>query len=178
MYCRVCGDGKHDPDSDIYQCQLGARAISPVSRLVTDKDFESGVVKIERNQLRSMSSSERNASRSFLVSNYSTAIVSGSDSEEDGEKSIMAPITKKRRKLSNSTAKYIDSRFICGSVAKVERLWSLAKFMLQNHRKSMPPVLVEVLLFLKVKRAYWDISLVYEAMNNSPTERVADVLDD
>ncbi len=42
----------------------------------------------------------------------------------------------------------------------------------------MSPVLVEVLLFLKVNRAYWDIFLVCEAMNNSPTERVADVLDD
>ncbi len=102
-------DGKHDPDSDLYQCQLGARAISPVSRLVTDKYFEQGAFKIQRNQLRSMSSSEKNACRSLLLSNHSTAIVSGSDSGEDGEKSIMASITKKRRDLSSSTAKYINS---------------------------------------------------------------------
>lgn len=32
--------------------------------------------------------------------------------------------------------KCMDSRFICGSVAKVERLWFLADNLLQTHRKA------------------------------------------
>ena len=47
----------------------------------------------------------------------------------------MNKITKKRRKLDEETTKYIDSSFICGSAAKVERLWSQAKLILQDHRK-------------------------------------------
>ncbi len=58
----------------------------------------------------------------------------------------------------------------------MERLWSLAKHILQTHRKSISPVLMETLLFLKVNKAYWDISVVCEAMNTESTERVEDVL--
>ncbi len=101
-----------------------------------------------------MSGCEKHSCRRLLASGRSTSIISESPSNEDEEQSITASISKKRRKLSSSTVKYIDSRFICGSVAKVECLWSLAKHILQNHRKSISPVLLETLLFLKVNKAY------------------------
>lgn len=57
---------------------------------------------------------------------------------------------RKRQKLSNSTPKYIDTRFLLCSVAKVERLWSLAGNVLTKNRKLCTPMLAEALLFLKV----------------------------
>ncbi len=89
----------------------------------------------------------------------------------------MASISK-GRKITSSTVKYIDSRFICGSNAEVERLWSVAKHILQNNCKSIFPMLLETLLLLKVNKAYWDISVVHEAMSKESTESVADVLED
>ena len=165
---------KEDSTSDLYNCKLKTRAISPTSRLVTDKAFESGVVKIQRNQVRSLTCTEKHACRRLLLSLTSTAIVSESSDDQEEEKSIMNSISSKRRKLSDEMNKYIDARFICGSVAKVERLWSLAKHILQDHRKSMSPTLVEALLFLKVNWEYWDLSVVCDAINNSPTKRVSD----
>ena len=44
--------------------------------------------------------------------------------------------------------------------------------------KHISPVLLEVLLFLKVEKAYWDIYFVCEAINNTPTEWVTDLLED
>ncbi len=45
--------------------------------------------------------------------------------------------------------------FILGSAAEVERLWSVAKNVLKDNRKSMTPLLFEALLFLKVNNSYW-----------------------
>lgn len=53
--------------------------------------------------------------------------------------------------------------FILGSVAEVERLWSIAGNILSNNRKKMSPLFFESLLFLKVNRNYWDLALVLEA---------------
>ncbi len=39
-------EGKSNPESDLFECQLGNRAISTSSRLMTHKSFEAGVVKI------------------------------------------------------------------------------------------------------------------------------------
>ncbi len=66
----------------------------------------------------------------------------------------MMSITSKRRMMNDSFEKYIDSRFICGSMAKVERLWPLAKHILQDRPKSMSPTFVGALMFLKVNREY------------------------
>ena len=45
----------------------------------------------------------------------------------------------KRRKLCAVSDEFIDARFIVGSVAKVERLWSIAKYVMTDNRKGMSP---------------------------------------
>ena len=59
---------------------------------------------------------------------------------------------------------YVDCDFILGSVAEVERLWSLVSYILPDHRKSMQPIHVEALVFLTVNESYWDKALVLEAI--------------
>ncbi len=76
----------------------------------------------------------------------------------------MENITKKRRELDEKSNKYIDANFICGSVAKVERLWSQARYLLQDHRKASTPMLAEAILFLKLNKSYWDLPMVFEAL--------------
>ena len=50
--------------------------------------------------------------------------------------------------------------FICGSVAEVERLWSVAKKVLTNNRSCLTTVMFETLIFLKINEDYWDLQSV------------------
>ncbi len=75
----------------------------------------------------------------------------------------MEKITKKHRKLDEESIKYINASFICGSVSKVERLWSHATHLFQAHRKASTPMLAQAIPFLKLNKSYWDLPLVCEA---------------
>ena len=75
-------------------------------------------------------------------------------------------ISRKRRRISQGNEKYVDTNFVLGSVAIVERLWPHAKHVLSDTRKRSLPVLVEAILFLKTNRSYWNISEVCKAMSN------------
>ncbi len=46
------------------------------------------------------------------------------------------------------------------------------KNILKNNRKSMTPLLFEVLLFLKVNNSYWGLELVCEAMKTARSAKV------
>ena len=58
---------------------------------------------------------------------------------------------------------YINCDYILGSVAEVERLWSMARYVLQDHRTSMKPMNLEALLFLKMNSGFWDLRTVAQA---------------
>ena len=58
---------------------------------------------------------------------------------------------------------YVNCDYILGSAAEVERLWSLASYVLQDHRSSMTPMNLEALLFLKVIIEFWDVNTVDQA---------------
>ncbi len=51
--------------------------------------------------------------------------------------------------------KYRNCDFVLGSVAEVERLWSIAKSMLGTQHMHMTPITLEALLFLRMNRATW-----------------------
>ena len=74
------------------------------------------------------------------------------------------------------TSPYKNVDFICGSAAEVERLWSIAKYILTDNRSRMTPAMFESLLFLKTNEEYWDMSMVMEAYtrvrNDIPNNRV------
>lgn len=56
---------------------------------------------------------------------------------------LIASSRKKRQRLVSG---YINARFVLGSAAEVERLWSLAGNM---YDPSMSPLMLETILFLK-----------------------------
>ena len=51
----------------------------------------------------------------------------------------------------NGKSQYIDCSFIMGSAACVERLWSKVDAIVSK-RKKLPPVTLEIILFLKKPR--------------------------
>lgn len=77
----------------------------------------------------------------------------------------MAERLAKRKKEDNSTSCYIDASFVFGSLAEVERLWSIAKYILSDHRQLMTPQIFEALIFLKCNARFWDDALISQAYN-------------
>jgi hypothetical protein len=53
---------------------------------------------------------------------------------------------------------------VIGSAAVVERLWSVARYILTTNRSSLSPVLFEALLFLRSNRTLWDVRTVQRAL--------------
>ena len=65
----------------------------------------------------------------------------------------------------------MDCRFIVGSVAVVERLWSTGKYVMPSHRSSMNPYLFESIMFLRFNSRFWDANITAEAVNTARSER-------
>ncbi|KAG6972787.1 hypothetical protein JG688_00003836, partial [Phytophthora aleatoria] len=61
---------------------------------------------------------------------------------------------RKRLRREHVTA-YEDFRYMLGTSAPVERLFSTAKYMLKDRRKRMGPIVFGA-LFLKTKREFWN----------------------
>ena len=53
---------------------------------------------------------------------------------------------------------------IIGSAAEVERLWSIARYILTTSRTKMAPIVFEAILFLRMNHALWDERTVMEAL--------------
>eukprot|EP01038_Epipyxis_sp_PR26KG_P014379 gene14379-19286_t len=70
---------------------------------------------------------------------------------------------QKRRKINDRL--YIDISFVVPTSNRVERLFSRAKLYLTDHRKSMLPKHLELLLYLRSNRSMWNVYTVNEAVN-------------
>ena len=53
---------------------------------------------------------------------------------------------------------------VIGSAAEVERLCSIARYILTTTRTRMTPIFFEALLFLRANRELWDEHTVKQAM--------------
>ena len=60
-------------------------------------------------------------------------------------------------------SKYINCRFILGSAAVVESLWSEEDALMSKRRHGMNPITNEAILFLKKNKDLWDVVDVNEA---------------
>lgn len=65
---------------------------------------------------------------------------------------------------SGPASPYVNCDFLYGSSAEVERLWSVAKYILIDPRKGITPQTFEALLFLKINKDYWNLELVVKAI--------------
>ncbi len=77
----------------------------------------------------------------------------------------------RKRKGEEETQNYINCDFILGSMAEIERLWSLAKNVLTDDRKNMTPLVFGAVLFLRAKSTYRNECTVKEAMENVESEK-------
>ena len=69
---------------------------------------------------------------------------------------------------------------VVGSAALVERLWSVARYILTYERSNMAPELLEAILFLYYNRDMWSLATVHRAhcalRQEKREERIAEKL--
>ena len=80
---------------------------------------------------------------------------------------------RKKQRLSilaeRPTSKYIKLGWIPCTTCEVERLFSKCRHIFSEFRKGFNPETMEIILYLRVNRAYWDISTVGEAVREWDT---------
>ena len=75
---------------------------------------------------------------------------------------------RKRSGNGNDNAQnYMNLGVLVGTSVSCERLFSAAKFIMTDLRKSMSPSLFEAILLLKVNRCEWDIYSVGKALGRT-----------
>ena len=99
-----------------------------------------------------------------------TVIIDGEDSEDevrkrDNDFALNLLKRSKKRKLS-AGSKYIDLTQIPPTSNIVERLFSAARLVLTDYRKSMDDYSFECLMFLKTNNTFWDLALFNEIYNS------------
>ncbi len=84
----------------------------------------------------------------------------------------------KRRKILVADGEYADCRFVLGSSAECERLFSMAQYIFCQNRRSISPIVLESILFLKLNERFWDAGLVSEAINSGCTRNNDEITKD
>lgn len=160
------------PDNPLFGCAMVPRYIQDDAAIVSNPHFETGVVKIqallqhtltdaEKLAVRDLRRGERDEDAVQPVQDGQPAIDPGSQSP-----STVARLQEERQMMVQQTADdYVDCSFILGSVAIVERLWSLSGHILRPERSRLLPINLEALLFLKINKRYWDEHLVQKALD-------------
>ena len=139
--------------------------------MIQNPSFEFGVVKLQKGLHNELDENEKNAVCCLLKGNFLGELSPEAEYQEAalGMKERLA----KRRKNEVSNDQYVNCDFILGSAAEVERLWSIAKYVLTENTRSMTPQMFEALMFLRLNERFWDEQLVSEAINGARSDCAA-----
>ena len=136
------------------------------------------MVKIQRNKHATLTVEETEACESLLAQDANEEGGQGTNQQSSLAERMKHRMKKRKAGLieSDLSSPYKNVDFICGSAAEVERLWSVAKYILTDNRAKLTPGMFEALLFLKTNEEYWDMATVMEAYgrvrNEIPNSRV------
>ncbi len=101
---------------------------------MTSPFFSSGVVKIQRGYKDEMFAAEKHAVECLRkIEDHSNNNVT--ENAQSTAPRIMSERLAKRRKVEHGTESYINCDFILRSVAEVERLLSMAKYVMPENRR-------------------------------------------
>ena len=136
-------------DEAIEFCPEMAARLSERAQIVLQPEFESALIKILDNKCETMSDAERLSVESLKKRQSNP---SQTDNDDDDDKLTLAQRARKRRKINeeNTSSQYLDVRFIFPSSNIVERFFSKAGYVFDDHRKRLLPQHLEAQLFLHI----------------------------
>jgi len=123
--------------------------LGPASRIIHSPMFESGICKIIENK-------ELNVDEEQAMLPFKTHMITNDDNGE----SFAEQVLKKQRIFQ-----YQDLSFIPPTSNHAERFFSAASFVMTDLRKSTLPKNLEMIMFLKFNRKWWDVKLLATVFN-------------
>lgn len=132
--------------------------ISNDSVFVHSPHFENGLVKVIDEDFDKLTWEEKEYLEPFLIT--------GQIQIQSPIKSIsyaMEALKSKKRKVTSN--EYPSLGHIPPTSNIVERLFSSARLVLTDYRKSMSPYTFECVMFLKVNRKLWDVTMVSKSVS-------------
>lgn len=162
------GFGKEGDDFEF--CTLKKKKLDLATNYDTDKAFVRGVIKIQKKMEDEMTEEEVEACEVLLKQDVEGGS-SGNDASPS-EKSFEDVMFEKKRSYTKAfSSKYVDCRFILGSGAEVERVWSMAGNVYTKRRSSTSPLVLELILYLNYNKDLWGIDQVALANTRRRSEK-------
>lgn len=140
-----------------------------------NKNFESGIIKVQNNQENSLTVAEAEALVPFLITASAVAEADAGDMEEEEDEIMdVSALLKKAKKdlpLAIGASKYVNVDFVKPTSNVVERLFSKTRKVWREDRKKMTPSHMEMVMFLSINRDLWDEMLVWKCRTNPRRRR-------
>ena len=111
----------------------------------------------------------KNACTMFLIEPEPAAPAAAAAAVADGRVDFQAALKKRKMDAEKKGSNYINLSFIPTGSVEVESLLSTAKYIATD-RARLLPVTLEMLMFLKHNRRFWDVSHVHEALQLPDSE--------
>ena len=146
--------------------------LSADAAIVQNKNFEKGVVKLQRGNERELTAGEKIQLRRFLKEDAPAEDGDEEDDDEEEEEGGLAVAqrlhdrnqARKRARMMRTSSKHRSTKRVCSTTNMVERLFSRAKLVMTDLRRSMYPRNLEMLMFLRANRHLWDEVVVQRAI--------------
>ncbi|ETN06302.1 hypothetical protein PPTG_13659 [Phytophthora nicotianae INRA-310] len=130
--------------------------LAPNADIVHSPEFEAAVVKVLAGKQETLVDDEAVILEPFLQREVPPNASAESPSEEEG----FAEHILKRRRISSEPPTYKLLRSIPPTSNAVERLFSIARAVLRLERHRLSPMTLEMILFLRINSAYWNVATV------------------
>ena len=140
--------------------------------IIMDPIFDSGLVKIIKGEEKNLTNAEREKMRKFRKQRADSMVNEDEDEDEENDPPSvnfgvdMLHLAKKQRVQLSSESEYINLAWIPATTCEVERTFSVCKRIYSEFRKNMSPEILEILIYLRLNREYWDINTVAVAVRD------------
>ena len=125
------------------------------ANIIHSHAFETGIVKVLDDAVDQLTAEEENDISCFR---QTPGMNIGNASGDDELTLVQKALKNKRRKVVHG--EYSSLNFVPPTSNVVERLFSNARLVLTDYRKSMTPYTFECVMFLKINRGFWNLDTV------------------
>ncbi|ETP54358.1 hypothetical protein F442_00887 [Phytophthora nicotianae P10297] len=131
-----------------------ATYLGPQAEIVHSPDFESGCVRVLRGLQDRLTRAEEAVLGPFV------RLAEHTDEDFDDDVLSFVERLRKRRRLAEPSVSYEQLKTIPPTSNVVERFFSVARVTFGQQRHGLLPATLEMILFLRENRCYWDSSTV------------------
>ncbi|ETI53108.1 hypothetical protein F441_03870 [Phytophthora nicotianae CJ01A1] len=124
------------------------------AEIVHSPDFESGCVHVLRGRQDHLTRAEKTALGPFIK------LAGDATVESDDEDLSFVERLRKRRRIAGPAVSYEQLMTIPPTSNVVERLFNVTRVTFGHQRQGLQPAPLDMILFLRENRGYWDSSTV------------------